>query len=677
VSSSPDWKWGFWRRVRRVVVEGLGQSKLHQYRVAGLAHHVIFIGFLVLLLRTLTLLFRAYFPSFQLIASTTNDSSLFNGAVIYRILREYAALFVLVGVVVFAVLRLGKWERRLTASREGFVILTIIATMMVCDFLYDACGQSLAIEVSSMPLGLGGVPSQPTMDFIAPFLGEGPPLGFWATPGSTIVTLFVGHLPGGVRLWIGLLSYYLHVGLVATFLLLIPNSKHFHIVLALPNLFLSSVKASRPLEPLAKDVDGLCARVEAAMESEDLEAAPIGKARIEHWNAKERLDWFACTECGRCSEHCPAHRTHKPLEPRQVTLALREQLKSEKGRLLGKSDKPAVPLVPGVIKPATLWACTTCRACEEQCPVGVNYLDTIVGLRRHLVTMRGEVPTELQRAFDGMERNHNPWNFPKAERTEWTKGLSVPLISEVSSVEFLYWVGCAASYDERAKAVARSLVRLMQRAKVSFAILGSEERCTGESARKAGNELLFLQLAAENIETLNRYRNRYARILTACPHCLSTLSQDYADFGGHYEVLSHAAALEQWVNSGRLKLRQGDAQIMTYHDPCTLARGASVTESPRRLLASIPGVTLKEPEHHGRQTLCCGAGGAQLWLEEQNVERMNVRRAKELIGTMATQIVSACPFCLTMVKDGVAAMRVGAEVHVDDLTSVIEKVVDD
>jgi Fe-S oxidoreductase len=620
---------------------------------------------------------RAYVPSFQLFASSANDPSLWSGALIYRILREYVALLVLAGVVVFAILRLGKWERRLTASREGFAILTIIATMMVSDFLYDACGQSLAVEVSSASLGLGALPSQSTMAFLAPFLREGPSLGFWATPGSTTVTLLVNHLPGGVRLWIGLLSYCLHVGLVATFLVLIPNSKHFHIVLALPNLFLSSVKTSRPLEPLAKDVDGLCARVEAAMENDDLDAAPIGKARIEHWNAKERLDWFACTECGRCSDHCPAHRTSKPLEPKQVTLALREQLKSEAGRLLGKREKNAVSIVPGVITPATLWACTTCRACEEQCPVGVNYLDTIVGLRRHLVTMRGEVPTELQRAFDGMERNHNPWNFPKAERTDWTKGLSVPLISEVSSVEFLYWVGCAASYDERAKAVARSLVRLMQRANISFAILGPEERCTGESARKAGNELLFLQLAAQNIETLNRYRNRYARIVTACPHCLSTLSQDYADFGGHYEVLSHVTALEQWVNSGRLKLRQGDAQLITYHDPCTLARGASVTESPRRLLASIPGVTLTEPVHHGRQTLCCGAGGAQLWLEEQNAERMNVRRAKELIETKATQIVSACPFCLTMVKDGVTAIPMGAEVHVDDLTTVIERVVDD
>jgi len=385
----------------------------------------------------------------------------------------------------------------------------------------------------------------------------------------------------------------------------------------------------------------------------NIENAAIGIAQIEHLDAKKRLELFACTECGRCSEHCPATRTGKSLSPKLLTLAMREQLKREAPRLLGKSQTPPSSLVPQVLDPRTLWACTTCRACEEQCPVGVNYLDSIVGLRRNLVLMRGEAPPELHRVFDGMERNFNPWNFPKSERGKWANGLDVPLLSEVEHVDYLYWVGCAASYDERGKSIARAMARLMKRAGASFAILGAEERCTGDSARRAGNELLFLQLAEQNIELLNRYQSqhKFSEIVTTCPHCLHTLSREYRDLGANFAVVHHSVLLSQWLKEGRLQPNRAVAQSAVFHDPCTLARYAGITREPRAVLSALPNIQLREPLHHRRNTLCCGAGGAQMWLEEQNQHRMHVARAKELLDTEAEQVVSGCPFCATMLTD--------------------------
>lgn len=671
---------GFWRRVKRLWTDGIGQAKMHQYRGAGLAHHVIFLGFLVLLLRTLMLWGRAYDPGFQLFWFAPNPEAPLGLGSVYRTVREYCSLLVFVAVCYFVYLRLWRRERRLTLNCEGLVILALIATMMVADITYDACGALLtSTPAELLRREFGANASGGLMTFLAPFVAEHTLPDSWRAPGSFLMTLLLRNQAPTTWLGLGLTGYYLHVVLVLIFLTLLPNSKHFHILLALPNLFLSRVSAPGKLEPLASSVEQLCAEVETAIEQGRLDEVPIGKARIEHWDAKQRLDWLTCTECGRCSEHCPAHRTHKPLDPKGLTLALRQQLKTEAPRLLGQSEVGAATLVPSVIAPATVWACTTCRACEEQCPVGVNYLDSIVGMRRHLVMMRGEVPPSLHRAFDGMERNHNPWGFPKCDRTAWTKGLNVPLLSKEQNVEYLYWVGCAASYDERGKAVARAFVQLMHRAKVSFAILGHEERCTGDSARRAGNELLFLQLAEENIALLNRYQSekRFVRIVTTCPHCLTTLKHDYPDFGGNYEVLPHSTALLTWVREGRLSLRNNEGQRVTFHDPCTLARYAGITDEPRRLLEHVPGLLLREPDHHGKQTQCCGAGGAQMWLEEQNQERINVRRSTELLRTKAEHIVSACPFCLTMISDGVKAKDAGAKVVVEDLAEVLLRALDD
>jgi Fe-S oxidoreductase len=664
-------------RFRRLLIEGIGQLRLHRYRAAGLAHHVIFVGFLVLLLRTLILWGRGYFPAFHgfWFAPTADRIwSLGNG---YQFLRETCAILVLAGTGYFFYLRLVRREKRLTLSHEALVILGLIVVMMLADLTYDACGELLASRFrEGQVFYLVGSSRKRLLLFIAPFLSAPTNGSALLSPGSSALASAFAGLSSETMLLLGQLGYYLHAALVLVFLNLLPSSKHFHVLTALPNLYLSPTGHEGRLSVMASSAEQLLAKVEAAFDQGQLDAVAIGKATVEHWSKKDRLDWFACTECGRCEDHCPAHRTGKVLSPKQLTLALRDQLKRERQRLLGKAEASALPLVPDVISAEALWACTTCRACEEQCPVRVNYIESIVGLRRNLVMMRGEVAASLQRVFDGMERNGNPWNFPKYERAAWASGLDVRELKDVEHVEYLFWVGCAASYDDRAKSVARAFVRLMQRAKVSFAILGEEERCTGDSARRAGNELLFLQLADENIQTLKKYlaENRFERIVTICPHCLSTLSRDYADLGAEFEVVHHSVALERWVAAGRLIVNEPVPERTTFHDPCTLARHSDSIIEPRRLLRKILREIPIEPEHHGRQTLCCGAGGAQMWLEEQNKTRMNVHRAKELAATRAERVISACPFCLTMITDGVAALGDSVRLPVEDLAELLERV---
>jgi Fe-S oxidoreductase len=663
------------RQFVRLIVEGFGQSRLPRYRGAGFAHVVLFWGFLTLLLRTLTLWGRGFEPGFQFFWFTPRDD--FELGSVYGFVREIVTVGVILAAGYFLVLRLTSRPARLSYSREAYGILVTIMLMMVADLIYDAAGTILASRYVASP-------SVTLTRFLAPFGDEGQ-IGFSLyRPVTSALASGISALSTDVLLALGIAGFYAHVVLVLGFLNVLPNSKHFHVILALPNLFLSE-DASQSPKRIASDVEDLLVKVEAAMDGAATDgtangenrsrAAPIGKSKIEDFSIKDRLEWFTCTECGRCSDHCPAHRTGKPLSPKAITLSLREHLKAEAPRLLRAESIEGEPVVPRVIDPAALWACTNCRACEEQCPVGVHYLDTITDLRRDLVMMRGELPSTLPRVFDAMERNKNPWNFPNRERLAWASGLDVPLISDVESVEYLYWVGCAASFDDRNQKVARALVKLMHHAKIRFAVLGVEEHCTGDSARRAGNELLFLTLAEHNIATLNRYRasKGFERIITTCPHCLTTLGRDYADFGGRYEVESHAVALARWVREGRLPVGSaplghappgsvhsaadghGIRERIAFHDPCTLARHVGITDEPREILRARSGVTLLEPEHHGVETLCCGAGGAQMWLEESGGERMNARRARELLRTVPDTIVSACPFCLTMVSDGCAA----------------------
>jgi Fe-S oxidoreductase len=335
----------------------------------------------------------------------------------------------------------------------------------------------------------------------------------------------------------------------------------------------------------------------------------------------------------------------------------------------------AIDLAPEVIHPDVLWACTSCRACEEQCPVLISYVDKIVDMRRNLVMVKGEFPHELQKPFQGMEVNGNPWNLSRMDRSAWSDGLNIPTFAEKPDAQVLYWVGCAASYDDRAKKIARATARLMKAAGVDFAILGQEESCTGDPARRAGNELLFATLAEGNAAVLNTYKEQggMKQVVTACPHCFNTLKNEYPDFGAQLEVVHHTDFLLGLLAEKKLHPKKSVMGRVVYHDSCYLGRYNDIYESPREILKMIPGVELVEPDYWNKtRGLCCGAGGAQMWMEEQNQNRVNVKRTLQLVDTGAKTVASACPFCMTMLTDGLKSQSLEDQIKQMDVAELLD-----
>jgi Fe-S oxidoreductase len=382
----------------------------------------------------------------------------------------------------------------------------------------------------------------------------------------------------------------------------------------------------------------------------------LGAGTAAELSWKAALDAATCTECGRCQVVCPAWATDKPLSPKLFMLALRDA-----------AADPAVrtePLVPGVIDPDVLWACTMCGACVQECPVDIEHVDTILDLRRNQVLAASAFPRELTKAFSGIERQGNPWGAPARKRLDWTKGLEFPVpvvgrdVTSLAEVDYLFWVGCAGAYDERAGRTTRAVAELLHAAGVTFAVLGEAEQCTGDSARRAGNELLFQQMAAGNIATLNEAGAR--RIVVTCAHCFNTIAREYPPLGGSYEVVHHTELLNTLVADGRLvPLPASDSRTVTYHDPCYLGRHNEIYAPPRELLAAA-GVTVTEMARNGADAFCCGGGGARAWMEESIGTRIGTTRAAEAIGTGAAAVATACPFCTTMLTDGVAACGTSA-----------------
>lgn len=668
-------------RLRQVMVFAVWQKKMRYYFWAGVAHNVIFLGFSALLLRTLVLWGRGFDPGFNLFFLT--PGTLLGDS--YAFIKDFFALAVLAGVSVFIYYRVIKPQKRMALSVEGLVILLIIATMMIADLMYDGAASVINVRYAEFCGGAEGTAAcTVARDLIAP-LGAAPSTvsyHLFPEPGASAFAVLLAESDLALLSRLAQIGFWTHSTLVLVFLNILPYSKHFHIITAVFNVFLGDMTEKGRLRPMAKSTEALLAQVEAATEDEEKMAeARIGYSRIEHFSWKDVLDFYTCTECGRCSDNCPAALTGKKLSPKHLTLALRDELYSYQNDVaLGKSTEAegddrlkTQPLVPNVVDPDVLWGCTTCRACEEQCPVNITYVDKIVQMRRNLVTISGEFPSELAKPFEGMEVNGNPWNLSRLDRAKWTEGLEIPTAQENPTAPVLYWVGCAAAYDDRAKKIARATAQLLKAAGVDFAILGEEETCTGDPARRAGNEYLYSMLAEANVETLRGYKEQggVKTILTTCPHCFNTIKNEYPDFGARFTVVHHTDFLLGLLAEGKLKPQKAVKAKVAYHDSCYLGRYNDIYESPREVLKKIEGVTLVEAPQSKNKGLCCGAGGAQMFMEEQNEDRVNVKRTGQLLATGADTIASACPFCMTMLTDGLKAKSKDEEVRTLDVVELL------
>jgi Fe-S oxidoreductase len=664
-------------RLARVWTFAILQKKMRYYPLAGLAHFAIFAGFGVLLLRTLVLWGRGFDPAFNLWILGP-ESAL---GQLYGWVKDVFALLVLAGVTVFVYYRVIRPQKRMTLSGEGLVILGIIATMMLADMSYDGAGLVINARYGEFCGPDAWAPLCDRARLIKAPFGAPQDLAFhpFGEPAASLIALALASADLDLLVPVATLGFWIHSSLVLVFLNILPYSKHFHIITAIPNVFLSDLTAPGRLRPMAETTELLLERVEKASEASDPEAARIGYSKIEHFTWKDLLDLYTCTECGRCTDNCPAAKTGKKLSPKQLSLDLRSELYSlqtdaaqaSAGVVTGKA-----PLVPERIDPDVLWACTTCRACEEQCPVGITYVDKIVQMRRNLVMMRGEFPTQLAKPFEGMETNGNPWNLSRLDRASWTEGLPIKRMADHPTAPVLYWVGCAVSYDDRAKKIARATAELFLTAGVDFAILAEEESCTGDPARRAGNEYLFSMLAEANVETLRGYQEKggVRTIVTTCPHCFNTLKNEYPDFGARFEVVHHTDFLLGLLAEKRLLPKNEVKGKVAYHDSCYLGRYNGIYDAPRDILRAIEGLEVVEVDGASRQKgLCCGAGGAQMFMEEQNSDRVNVARTKQLLATGAETLAVACPFCMTMVSDGVKAEGREEQVRTLDVVEVLHR----
>lgn len=643
---APDDRSGHTRqRVRGVWYFAIQQLRMRRYPLAGAAHMMIFSGFLVLLLRSVMLWIRGFSPDFDFWVFDLHHDV----GKVYSVLKDVFVVLVIVGTLVFLYYRLVARLPRMTHSREALVILGIILVMMVADVVYD--GATLVRSARRRPnkVFVADAGYKP----LAP--GE---LAFYGwEPAGGLAQFAIDVLPDGGVVFLQHLGFWTHSVLVLLFLNLLPYSKHFHVITAVPNVYARSLDPPGRLVPI-DDIEGRLEREET-----------LGIRRIDQFSWKSILDFYTCTECGRCSDYCPATKTGKKLSPKHFTIDLRNFLYTHETALVADNtvtpaataddgNAPAAhrkDLVDGVIDPEVLWACTTCRACEQECPVFISYVDKIVDMRRYLAQERGEFPGTLQSAFRGLETSGNPWSHPAADRAAWADGLDIPTLAEHPDAAVILWVGCMPSFDERAKKVSRATAALMKKAGVAFAILGTEETCTGDPARRAGNEYLFQMLATQNVETLNRYGAEQKTIVTSCPHCFNTLKNEYGDFGGHYNVVHHSQWLASLVKAGKLKPTTSVNRRVAYHDSCYLGRHNGEYDAPRDVLNAIPGLTLLEPIETRDRGMCCGAGGAQMFKEEEpGDERVNVRRTEQLLKTAPTAVASNCPFCMRMLTDGLA-----------------------
>ena len=606
------------RRARRELVQVLGQRKLFRKAVPGLMHAFIFWGFLVL--------FPTIVEAMLAIVDEDRTLPIIGQAPWFLFTVDLFAALVVVGVTIAFVIRKVQRPDRFRGSHmqeADRILLTILAIV----------GSLLLWNASRIALGLSEHP-------------QAQPLS------NALSSLFAGGAATEVAERVLVWS---HLLIVLAFLTYLPKSKHLHIITAAPNVFFAKNGPSGRLEPQRIDL-------EAA--EEDMR---FGVATAEDLSRKQLLDLFSCTECGRCQEVCPAWNTGKPLSPKLLIMDLRDHVVARAAAPSGEVQLQP-PLVPNAVTDEVVWDCVTCGACMQECPVDIEHVDTIVDLRRNLVMAESRFPTEAGAMLRGIEGpSENPWGQPSDARTEWIGDLDVRVLQPGDKPpEYLFWVGCAGAFDDRAKKTTQSVARLLNAARVDWAVLGPRERCTGDPARRMGHEYLFQMLAEQNAETFDDAG--IVKVVATCAHCFNTLSNEYPDYGAHLEVVHHTELLSHLIGEGRLSPAGAPIGSVTYHDACYLGRHNGRFDAPRDVLAAGGAVAVEMPRNR-EGSFCCGAGGARMWMEEGGDQRINDTRFAEAEATGAETLAVACPYCFVMLDD--AAKGKGSEIRVADVATLL------
>jgi Fe-S oxidoreductase/nitrate reductase gamma subunit len=616
-----------WERLKALFGHGFGHQRLIKDAYPGLMHLFIFSAFVVELIGT------------ALIALQVDLGRVFLWGDFYLYYSLVLDIFGVLGIIALLMAAERRYLRkveRLTDTPDDGLALVILFVVFFTGFL-----------VEGMRIGATELAQHPNWAVWSP--GGLMIAKLAATVGFSQDTFLSWH-----RFW-----WWFHMVLIFGFLAYIPYSaKLFHMISAPINAFLSDLKPKGVLESIPNFE----------------EAESFGAAKLQDFTWKQLLDLDACTACGRCQERCPAYNSGKPLSPKQVILDLRNYMHALAATPVAGTvgnGAESRQMVGDVIADDTLWACTTCGACVQECPVMIEHIDAIVDMRRHLVMNEARMPETVEQTLRSMEQRSHPWRGTPYTRTNWMEGLDIPVLSEKGGAEYVFWVGCTGALMDRNIKVTQAMATILKAAGVDFAVLGEDEVCTGDPARRLGNEYLFQMLAQRNIETLQQYGVK--KILTQCPHCFNTLLNEYHQFGGTFEVIHHTQFVERLLREGKLKLSKPITQTITYHDSCYLGRHNGIYQAPRDILQQIPGVKTVEMEHNRERGLCCGAGGGHAWMDENSPRKVNFMRTEEAVRTKADVIGSACPFCLQMFEDGIRGVHVEASLAVQDLAEIVAK----
>ncbi len=630
-----------------------GQTKMFRRLTSGLLHALVWWGFLVITIGTVEMIIDGIAGTERILGATGG---------FYRFVTwsgDVFAAVIIVSCIIFLARRYIVKPSRFTAremkpksKQDATFILSMILLLM---FSLIGLNMGYVSLKAGTPHFVGSYPISSALSGLIDGLSESSLHTFEQT------------------------NWWIHIVLVLVFLNILPYSKHFHVIMAVPNVFFSRLTPPGKLP----NMDSVTQEVRLMLDPSaptpagDDPPARFGIKDVNDITWKHLMDSYTCTECGRCTASCPANITGKLLSPRKLYIDLRARM-TEKGPHMAQDPNydDGKALVGDYITEEELWACTTCGACVQECPVDIDHVPFIVDMRRYLVMEESKAPDALNNMFVNIENNGAPWAMPATARFDWAEGLNIPtvadLVAQGQSPDVLFWVGCAGSFDDRAKRVTRSFAQILQAAHIRFAVLGLEESCTGDPARRAGNEFLFQMQALNNIEVLNGYEIK--KIVTACPHCFNTLKNEYPDLGGHYEVIHHSTFLQQLIDAGKVRLTDGQAfkgRKITFHDSCYLGRANDIYEAPRAVLENLDA-DLVEMKRCKSKGLCCGAGGAQMFKDaEPGNKEVNIERTEEALGTGAEIIAAACPFCMTMMSDGVKHFEQEEKVKVFDLAELI------